>query len=172
MDSNERRERIVKILRDQHKPLSGSRLADDLGVSRQAIVQDIAVLRAAGQEIMATPQGYVMLSTQKNRPRRVFATQHDADRIADELNTIVSKGGRIIDVVVEHPLYGEIRGLLMLSSLKDITEYLAQYKESGAEPLSALTKGVHLHTVEAEDEGILDQVAEALEKKGYLLSQA
>lgn len=171
MEALERREQILKILRNRNKPLSGSHLAEQLGVSRQVIVQDIAVLRAGGEEIFATPQGYVLTTAMKRRPRRVLAAQHDAVGMAAELETIVKLGGKVIDVIVEHPIYGEIRGLLMLSSQQELTEFLAKYHDSGAELLSALTKGVHLHTVEADSEEILAGITVALKEKGYLLSQ-
>jgi len=172
MEAAERREQILKILRNSHKPQSGSHLAEKLKVSRQVIVQDIAILRAGGAEILATPQGYLLTTALQRKIRRVLAAQHDADRTAEELETIVELGGKVLDVVVEHPLYGEIRGLLMLSDLQEVNEFVARYKESGAELLLTLTKGVHLHTIEAESEEVLERIAEALKKKGFLLSQA
>lgn len=171
METLERREQILKILKNRHKPLSGSHLAEELGVSRQVIVQDIAVLRAGGEEIFATPQGYVLTTVVKRKPRRVLATQHDSVGMVVELETIVSLGGKVIDVIVEHPFYGEIRGLLMLSNKQEIADFLSKYSDSGAELLLALTKGAHLHTVEADSEEVLTRIAVALREKGYLLGQ-
>ena len=171
MEAAERREQILKILRNKHKPVSGSSMADELGVSRQVIVQDIALLRAAGEEIFATPQGYVFSTSLKRRYRCVLAAQHDTGGMAEELEMVVELGGKIIDVVVEHPLYGEIRGLMMLSNREEVAEFLAKFQSSGAELLSSLTKGVHLHTIEADSEEALVKIIEALRRKGFLLSQ-
>jgi len=171
LNAPERREKIIKILKDNSKPVSGSSLAEQLGVSRQLIVQDIALLRAAGEDIFATPQGYVLSAAVKRKSRRVVAAQHDEDGMAAELYTIVSLGGKVIDVVVEHPLYGEMRGLLMLSNRQEVDDFLAQYRVSGAQLLSSLTKGVHLHTIEADTEERIMFIVEALREKGYLLNQ-
>jgi len=169
MDAIGRREQILKILRNNTKPQSGSHLAELMKVSRQVIVQDIALLRAAGEEIFATPQGYVLTTAVKRRLRRVIAAQHNSAGLADELETIVSLGGKVIDVVVEHPFYGEMRGLLMLSTKQEVADFMSKYQESGAELLSSLTKGVHLHTIEAEHEATLGKITEALGENGYLL---
>lgn len=171
MEAEERREKLLKILREKNRPVPGNRLAEDLRVSRQVIVQDIALLRAGGADIFATPQGYIMTASLKARPRKILACQHNSRGIAEELETIILLGGKVLDVIVEHPLYGELKGNLMLAQQADLVEYLEKYHNSGAEPLSALTKGVHLHTVEAEDEQHLEQICEALKKKGFLLSQ-
>lgn len=171
MDAEERRKRILDVLRESKKPVSGSNLGELLCVSRQVVVQDIALLRAKGVEILATPQGYVLTSRLWGRPQRVFAVQHSPENIELELETMVKQGGKILDVIVEHPLYGELRGLLMISSMADLKEYLEKYKEYKAEPLSALTGGVHLHTVEAENESRLTMISEALRKRGFLLEE-
>ncbi|MFY9173985.1 MAG: transcription repressor NadR [Peptococcia bacterium] len=172
MDTTERRTKILKILSSESQPITGSKLAEILDVSRQVIVQDIAILRAAGEKIIATPQGYILSAVIARKPRRVLAAEHDAQGMPLELNTIVDLGGKVIDVIVEHPLYGEIRGLMMLSNQQEVEEFLAQYRHSEASLLSSLTKGVHLHTIEADTEEKLDEITEALRGKGLLLSQA
>lgn len=172
MDGEKRREILLKILKDSEKPVSGGSLARELGVSRQVIVQDVALLRAAGEDVMATPQGYVVISRQKGRPRRVFAVQHNEEEIEEELSIIINHGGTVLDVIVEHPLYGELCGLLMMSSLGDLHKYLDKYRSAKAQPLSALTKGVHLHTVEADDWDKMDMIEQHLLRRGFLLSKA
>ena len=47
MDGQTRREQILKMLEESEQPISGSTLAHQLGVSRQIIVGDVALLRAA-----------------------------------------------------------------------------------------------------------------------------
>lgn len=170
MNGSERREKIIKMLKTNKKPVSGTYLAKVLMVSRQVIVQDIAILRAEGMEILATPQGYMIpdyLSFKK--PRRVVACIHNSDDIEDELKTIVSLGGKVIDVMVEHPVYGEITGLLMISSIYDVEEFVKRLNESVGQPLLILTGGVHLHTVEADNESKIDMIENKLKEKGFLL---
>ena len=53
-----RRRRILERLRPQASPIPASELAREFRVSRQCLVQDVAILRASGQEILATPRGY------------------------------------------------------------------------------------------------------------------
>lgn len=170
MNGLERREKIVNILRDNKEPQSGTYLSKILKVSRQVIVQDIAILRAEGREIIATPQGYIIPDySSKQQSRRIIACVHRGDEIGDELKTIVAMGGRIIDVIVEHPVYGEIKGMLMLSSIYDADNFVRKLKDSVGEPLLVLTKGVHLHTIEADSESKLDMIEDRLKEKGYLL---
>ena len=59
MHSDERRKAIASILRAADGPISASALAEKFSVSRQIIVGDIALLRSSGEEILATPRGYV-----------------------------------------------------------------------------------------------------------------
>ncbi|HHX51218.1 MAG TPA: transcription repressor NadR [Clostridia bacterium] len=168
-----RREEIVKILREAASPVTGGELANSLGVSRQVIVQDIALLRASGWDILATPQGY-LVSQPVSLPlyRRTFAVVHDdLAGLAEELYQIVDCGGRVVDVIVEHPIYGEITGLLMLSSRREVAEFVTNLKESQAQPLSALTGGVHLHTVEALSPEVLSRVEERLKEIGVLIEE-
>ena len=52
-DGEMRRMNILEILNNRTTPVSGTELAGKLGVSRQVIVQDIALLRADNKEIMS-----------------------------------------------------------------------------------------------------------------------
>lgn len=165
----ERRRGIVNVLRKAGSPVVGSDLAKRLDVSRQVIVQDIALLRARGHKILATPRGYLLLNDAPQASTSVACHHSTYEEMEDELSTIVGQGGTVIDVMVEHPLYGEIRGSLMLRTHDDVLNFMSRMKESGAEPLSRLTKGVHLHTLGAPDEATLQKVTEALRRRGYLL---
>ncbi|MGI6188996.1 MAG: transcription repressor NadR [Clostridiales bacterium] len=172
MLADERRQAILEIISENKQPVTGSYLAGMLDVSRQVIVQDIAILRAAGNDIIATPQGYMLSKNiYPKRYQRVIACKHQDDGIEDELMTIVDLGGTVLDVSVEHRVYGEFRARLMIKSPSDVRSFIEIMKREKAEPLCALTEGVHLHTVEADTPGILDKVERALEEKGYLLSQ-
>ncbi|MGI6224839.1 MAG: transcription repressor NadR [Peptococcales bacterium] len=168
----DRRQEIINILKDISKPIKGNQLADFLGVSRQVIVQDIALLRAEGKDIIATPQGYFLISKVNNdsgKLIKVFACQHDHQNMEKELKIIVSLGGKVVDVIVEHPLYGELKGNLMLENLEDVESFIKNLDKSGAGPLSALTKGIHLHTIEAPSQVILDKIQEELKSAGLLV---
>lgn len=170
MNSEERRNYIKNVLEKKEEPLKGHILAEDLGVTRQIIVKDIAILRAAGVSIIATPKGYIISKDKSNRIQKVIALYHKSEDIEDELSTIVKFGGIIEDVIIEHKLYGEIRGVLMIKTLFDIENFVSKLKEYEAEPLCILTGGVHLHTISVEDEKSLKNILLQLKEKKYLVS--
>ena len=51
MKADERRKEIITLLMAKDGAVSGGELSERLNTSRQIIVQDIAILRAAGHEI-------------------------------------------------------------------------------------------------------------------------
>ena len=167
MDSEARREALAERLRGAEGPLSAVALARELNVSRQVIVGDVALLRAGGLDITATPRGYLL-----PRPpagiKCVFACRHRADQMAEELNAMVDQGCTVLDVIVEHPIYGQLTGPLRLSSRYDVAQFVARCREQAAAPLSQLTEGVHLHTVLCPDRGTAGRVREALERLDFL----
>lgn len=55
-----RRAAIVDALKAAEGPLSGTALAERFGVSRQVVVQDVALLRSAGCAVTSTNRGYVL----------------------------------------------------------------------------------------------------------------
>ncbi|HBT46492.1 MAG TPA: transcription repressor NadR [Peptococcaceae bacterium] len=168
MKAAERREKILAIL-GRGEPVTGAELARRLGVSRQIIVQDVAILRAQGSEILASPQGYLLPSREEGC-RRTFACRHDLEGLERELLIMVDNGGKVVDVAVEHPIYGELRGYLMVSCRREVYEFIDKLKKSGANPLYTLTEsGVHLHTVVAPDEDALKAMERELLKAGILL---
>jgi transcriptional regulator of NAD metabolism len=170
MDTNTRRENILNDLEISEIAIKGSKLAQKYKVSRQVIVQDIAILRARGIEIYATPQGYQIEKPRENVIRGRIVSKHETlEELEDELTTIIDLGGGILDVIVEHPIYGEIKAPLMLFSRRDIAEFIKKITNLEAEPLSKLTEGVHIHTIEARSEEILEEIKEALYDKEYLL---
>lgn len=170
MNSVERRKYIEEALIKRDSAQKGNELARELSVTRQVIVKDIAILRAEGKKIIATPDGYIVPNEQKYYIKRVVALSHNGQQIQDELETIVKFGGIIEDVIIEHSIYGEIRGMLMIKTLFDVQNFVKKVKDNNAEPLSVLTGGVHLHTLVVENEDILDKILTELKKKGYLIS--
>lgn len=169
MNSDARRDKIDRLLDASEAPIKGSILAKKTGVTRQIIVKDIAILRAQGKSIISTSEGYMKLKGQKYPFKKVLAVCHNADEIADELNVIVKCGGIIEDVIVEHELYGEIRGMLMLKTTDDVKKFIDKIEKSKSEPLMTLTGGVHLHTISAESNEIIKSIEEELKKKNYLI---
>lgn len=173
MDANERRQEILNILNKSEEPVRGTDLSEKLEVSRQVIVQDIAILRARGENILATPQGYLMPKVQERKKltKTIVCTHKTNIELEEELGLIVDLGGKIIDVIVEHPLYGEIKSQLQIGSRHDLKLFIDNLKTTKAEPLSSLTGGVHLHTIEVDDEETLERIKEALLQKKYLIKE-
>lgn len=171
MDARERRTAILQLLRGRTQPVTGTELARRMGVSRQVIVQDIALLRTGGANIFATPEGYLMPTTAPAAvARRVVAARHtDNARMRRELELIVEKGGTVVDVSIEHPVYGEISAPLMLRTRAGVEVFMAHFEKGGTTPISMLTGGVHLHTLEAPGQEELEAVVQALRAEGLLI---
>jgi hypothetical protein len=172
MGPQERRKSILDALVSSAEPVTGQDLASRLKVSRQIIVQDIALLRAHGVDVVATPRGYILAPKASGaRAQAVVACRHGRDNVKEELMAIVELGGEVIDVIVEHPLYGQMTGLLMLKSKRDVDEFMKRVEDTGASLLSALTQGVHLHTIRAHDRQALRRIVDRLRSDGYLLDE-
>jgi transcriptional regulator of NAD metabolism len=150
--------------------VAGDTLAREMAVSRQVIVQDVAVLRAGGLDIVATVRGYVLATpAAAGSARRVVAVRHGPERAVDELTALVDTGARVLDAVVAHPVYGELRVELDLRSRRDVQLWAERCARTGARLLSELTDGTHVHTLEADHEQILDAAEDALRRLGFLV---
>lgn len=169
VNTEARRRAVVETLRAARQPVSAAALAEQFSVSRQIIVGDIALLRAGGADISATPRGYVLGRKLTGLIRQV-AVRHGMDAMEAELNAMVDQGCTVVDVIVEHPIYGQLTGPLQLSSRHDVAQFMARCASSDAQPLSRLTEGIHLHTLSCPDEAAFRRVQEALEALGVLLS--
>ena len=107
MKAAERRKEIIMFLMAQKEAVSGAALSEKFGVSRQIIVQDISVLKAAGFGILSTHYGYIVQDTPfVTREVKVY---HTTEQTEDELNCIVNLGGTVVDVFVWHKVYGKVR---------------------------------------------------------------
>ena len=126
MNAAQRRERILTRLTGASEPMSASLLAGELGVSRQIVVGDVALLRAAGAQIDATPRGYQLHPAAKGYTGILACVHRTAEEMRAELYTVVDQGGVVVDVAVENPLYGELRGNLNLASRYDVDLFLRQ----------------------------------------------
>ncbi len=168
MAAEERRQAILEVLRQSERAVSAGDLAERFSVSRQIIVGDVALLRAGGADISATPRGYVIVKAAVGLVRQA-PCRHDAAGMEAELNTMVDHGCMVQDVIVEHPVYGQLTGSLHLSSRYDVQQFLRRCEASEARPLSDLTGGIHLHTLVCPDEAAWQRVQDALQTLGVLL---
>ena len=168
MDAASRRQAILDRLRTADRPVSASALAGDLNVSRQIIVGDIALLRAGGAEISATPRGYV-LPRATDGITRTIACRHTLAQTGQELDILVDNGCTVLDVIVEHPVYGQLTGPLHISSRYEVSQFVSRCREQSAAPLSMLTGGIHLHTLRCPDAAACERACAALKAAGLLL---
>jgi len=170
LSGEERRNEIVKILSSSSEAISGSSLAKRLEVSRQVIVTDIALLKANGIDLISTNSGYLLSkSEQQIGARRIFKVSHTDEQIEEELSSIVDFGGKVVDVFIQHKVYGTISAPLNISSKRDIQNFLADLKSGVSTPLKNITSNFHYHTVEAKSEKVLDEIEDSLKTKGFLL---
>jgi len=169
MEAHLRRERILDTIIKQETPVSASFLANTLSVSRQVIVGDIALLRAQGNEIIATTRGYMIPEYKdKNKYIGKIACRHAPEDTKNELYTIVDFGAVVINIIVEHEIYGEITGSLNLIDRNDVDMFICKVETLQAKLLSELTMGVHLHTIACSNKIVFEQVCKTLSVRGYL----
>ena len=170
MNAAERRTKISHLLAGADKPVSATVLAAQCGVSRQIIVGDIALLRAGGLAVLATPRGYILenASAAPAYAERSVVCRHEQDRLLEELYTVVDLGGALIDVTVEHSVYGQICAPLHIFSRYDADAFDRKIRQPGAKPLCDLTGGIHLHTLRCPSEEAFQRVRTALDEAGLL----
>lgn len=170
MNGETRREKLRGLLLDAARPLTGTALAKELGVSRQIIVQDIALMRAEQLPILSTNKGYLLRPDDPRslQPKRVFFVRHSTDQVLEEFMTVLDLGGRILDVAVEHELYGPIRADLMIENIPDAEDFVARLAACRDNPLKVLTDDCHFHTVAAPSERLLDLIENELTARGFL----
>lgn len=167
-----RRKLILSWLKESKEPITGSDLAKKTNVSRQVIVQDISLLKAKNEPIIATAKGYLYLHKPMDEPEHqwVIVAKHAPEDTRKELEILVDHGVTVRDVTVEHPIYGDLKGSLMISNRKEVEEFIEKVESEKATLLSELTGGVHLHTISANSEEQLKKACAELKKAGFLLS--
>ena len=166
MNAAERRRQILRLMKTSDTPLSGGALGQATGVSRQVIVQDIALLRTEGHNIIATARGYCL-----DEPRscsRMFKVKHTDQQTEDELNAIVDLGGAVVDVMVNHRIYGRMTAPLNIRSRRDVQNFISSLHSGKSAPLMNVTSGYHFHLISADQEIILDEIEAMLRKRNYL----
>lgn len=160
--------KVLEILEEAYPdPIKGGDIAARLGLSRQTVVKIVAVLRSMGEKIVATPRGYIL--DRGEMVEEIIAVKHGEFDIEDEISIIVEEGCIVADVIVEHPVYGEIRGSLDIRNKGDLTRFLARMKSFGAKPLLTLSEGIHLHTIKSANKENIERVKERLRERGFLL---
>ena len=166
MNTAERRNEILNFLQNADEPVAARKLASQFGVSRQVIVQDMAVIRAATPGILSTTRGYVI--QQDSGCVREFKVRHESDQTAEEMNLIVDCGGRICNISISHRVYGRVSAEMDIRSRQDVNEFITALNNSNSSALSNATSGYHYHLVEAASEERLDLIEEQLKKAGFL----
>lgn len=172
MNGETRRMKLRQMLLEAREPLSGTALAGALHVSRQVIVQDIALMRAEHLPILSTNKGYLLGpdAVRASQPKRVFFVRHMTERVLEEFMTVIDLGGRILDVSVEHELYGPIRADLLIENAQDAQDFVDRLASCRDNPLKVLTDDCHYHTVTAPSEKLLDLIEAELRNRGFLES--
>lgn len=166
MNGEERRTKIIELLKTSKVPLSGTALAGQLGVSRQVIVQDMALLRASTYSIISTNQGYLL--SDPSSVSRVFKVIHTDEEVEEELSLIVDCGGRVDDVFVSHRIYDIVKAPMNIRSRLDVKRFMDNLASGKSSLLKNVTSGYHYHTVSADSEEILDYIHQELERRGFL----
>ena len=166
MTAAQRRSAIYAQLTQASAPVSATTFAQRFSVTRQVIVGDIALLRAEGHSITATPRGYMIPA--KTGLCRTIACHHSGEDTQKELFAMVDCGCTVVDVIVEHPVYGQLTAPLALSSRYDVEQFIHRMKTSHAQPISALTGGVHLHTLSCPSEEVFAHLKTTLADMGML----
>lgn len=188
--SEARRASLLDALRSANAPVSGGQLANTLSVSRQIIVQDIALLREAGANIVATTKGYVLADTAQtstqsttqittqnaakqpamrlDEPARTFKLHHEVEQTREELQTIIALGGRVHNVSISHRAYGRITAPLEIADQADIERFINDIESGKSSPLSTATSGYHYHLVSAPSNEALEVIGRALADRGFL----
>lgn len=169
MKAAERRKAIANLLLSEQEAMSGGALAEQFGVSRQIIVQDITVLKGSGYDILSTHNGYVMQKSPLKE--RVFKVYHTADQTEEELSLVIDLGGTIVDVFVWHKVYGKVAAKLNIFSKLQVKQFIEGVRTGKSSELMNITGGYHYHTVCADTEEILNNIEAALNEKKYIVPE-
>ncbi len=169
MTGEERRKSLLKLIVESGVPISATKCAGIYNVSRQVIVQDIALLRALGNNITSTNRGYVL--DVKSVCVRILKVRHSDKEIREELYGIVDLGGKVIDVFVNHKIYGKIQAILNIDSRRKVDTFIDDIESGRSTPLKNITSDFHYHTIEAEDGKTLNLIEENLAKQGFLIKK-
>lgn len=166
MTGTDRRKKLLFLMRESDAPLSGTQLGKSTGVSRQVVVQDIALLRTEGYSIVSTARGYFL--DEPKYVTRLMKVCHTDEQVEDELTTIIDLGGSVLNVMVNHRVYGKVEAPLNIRNRRDIQHFVKDLRSGKSSPLSNVTSGYHFHKIAAENEEVLDEIETALKNKNLL----
>lgn len=170
MLGEKRRLELLNLLKQQSGPITGTDLARHTNVSRQVIVNDINLLKARNEPIVATSQGYLYMQEQRIGVfQRKIVCMHTGEQTREELYTIVDCGVTVENVIIEHAVYGEITASILVSNRLEADLFLEKLAKTNASFLSTLTDGTHLHVISAPSEDLLDRAEDGLREKGILV---
>ena len=110
------------------------------------------------------------LAARANVSRQVIVS-HSPAQTEKELQILVDHGVTIKDVKIEHPVYGDLTASIMVSTRSELAQFMNRIRTTNAGYLSELTEGIHLHTIAAASEKILDEAEAALKAANFLISQ-
>lgn|SRR5690606_14877938 len=168
----QRRQFLLEKIKTSTQPLTGGELAALTSVSRQVIVGDMTLLKAKGEPIIATSQGYLYLADRATEEAsRRIACHHQADDTERELKLLVESGVTVKDVSIEHPVYGELTAGIHVSNIQEVEAFMKRVRETGASYLLELTDGTHLHTITAPDNATLEKAVQTMRDNGFLLEE-
>ncbi|WP_341636687.1 transcription repressor NadR [Staphylococcus casei] len=169
---DQRRSQIVQLLTDSRQPISGKQLSEQFDVSRQIIVKDISILKSHHYNINATSKGYhIDIAPQGKGYKRIIVCQHAQESMAEELQIILDNGAMIDDVSIEHPVYGTLKADLMIETHKDLQQFLERMDKYKGKMIANLTDGMHLHTISAHTEKILDNAVRDLSEHQFIVKE-
>ena len=171
MSGEERRTAIIEILSQRTTPISGAELAKQLHVSRQIIVQDMALLRSANQTIISTHRGYLYPAGGESTHSRIFKCCHSDEQTEAELNCIVDQGGIVENVFVHHKVYGRMEAPLNIRSRRDVHAFLESIRSGKSTLLMNITSNYHYHKITASEPSILNAIEQELIKYNFLVPQ-
>jgi transcriptional regulator of NAD metabolism len=163
----DRRKKIIEMLSELDHPIKGSELADRLDISRQTLVQDIALLRKDGYPIISTTTGYILDKGVTKDAEEVIGINHTPDQLSRELEILISHHVRVLDVIIDHPVYGRVRGELNICTPKDVKRFLEKRSKSPLPLFSEVTGGFHYHTLQADEPEYIEDAVEALQEAGF-----
>lgn len=164
---NERRQLILNLIKEADSPIKAGDIAEQCLVTRQVIVNDISILRAEGNGITSTSKGYTIEKTTKNL--YVIECDHSEKDILEELYIIADCGCGVLNVIVEHDVYGEIIGNIEVFNRFEADEFYNKFKNSKTVSLSALTNNRHMHTLSCPSEKRFEEVKKRLVESGFIV---
>ena len=101
---------------------------------------------------------------------KIFKCRHSDDQAEDELNCIVDQGGIVLNVFVNHKVYGRIQADMNIRSRRDVKNFIHDIHTGKSTLLKNVTSDYHYHTICADSEDILDAIEKELKNYGFLVS--